>query len=64
MNEAEVNGKLVVAGLDAPDAAMCPDCGRELRKRQRRRMDRSFAYYYRHKQGVGKGEDQNGVHEE
>jgi hypothetical protein len=55
MKEAAANGKLVVAGPDAPDAAVCPDCGTEVRKRQVTRMDGSVTYFYRHKRGEGKG---------
>ncbi len=45
MQEAQIDGKTVAAGLDSPDAARCPACGV---KRQRRRMDGSVVYYYRH----------------
>jgi hypothetical protein len=33
MKEALANGKLAVAGPDAPDTAVCPDCGGEVRRR-------------------------------
>jgi hypothetical protein len=39
MKEAVANGKLVVAGPDAPDTAVCPDCGTGVQKRRFRRMD-------------------------
>jgi hypothetical protein len=55
MKSAKVNGKLVVAGPDAPDVAICPECGAEVRKRRRTRMDGTVAYFYRHKRGQGKG---------
>lgn len=54
MKEAELNGKLVVAGPDSPDTAICPDCGTEVKKRRRARMDGTVSYYYRHKLRQGK----------
>jgi hypothetical protein len=54
MLEARVNGRLVIAGPDVPDVAVCPDCGGEVRKRRRRRMDKSVTYFYRHVRGQGK----------
>jgi hypothetical protein len=54
MREAEVNGKLVIAGRDAPDTAVCPDCRTEVQKRRVRRMDGGVTYFYRHKRGQGK----------
>ncbi|MFW6116350.1 MAG: hypothetical protein ACOC6F_01360 [bacterium] len=55
MKEAVANGKLVVAGPDAPDTAVCPDCGTEVHNRHVKRMDRSITYFHRHKRGEGKG---------
>ena len=55
MKDARVNGRLVIAGPDAPHAGQCPDCGAEVQKRQRTRMDGSVSYFYRHKRGQGKG---------
>ncbi|MFW6150911.1 MAG: hypothetical protein ACOC6A_05190 [Chloroflexota bacterium] len=55
MKEAVVNGKLVVAGPNAPDTAVCPDCGTEVQKRHVKRMDGSITYFCRHKRGEGKG---------
>jgi hypothetical protein len=55
MKEAEVNGKLVVAGPKAPDAGVCPDCGGKVQKRRVRRMDGRVTYFYRHRRGQGKG---------
>jgi hypothetical protein len=54
MKEAEVNGKTVVARPDAPDTAVCPDCGTEVWKRRRTCMDGTITYFYRHKRGQGK----------
>jgi hypothetical protein len=54
MKEAEVNGKLVVAGPDAPGKAICPDCSAEVRKRHVTRMDGTVTYFYRHRLGQGK----------
>jgi hypothetical protein len=54
MQDARVKGKLVIAGPDAPDVAVCPDCGGEVRKRKRSRMDKGVTYFYRHKRGQGK----------
>ncbi len=53
MRDAMVNGKLVLAGPDAPDEATCPECGGQVRKRKRRRMDGQVTYFWRHKAGVG-----------
>ena len=55
MKEAVVNGKLVVAEPNAPDTAVCPDCGTEVQKRHVKRMDGGITYFYRHKRGEGKG---------
>jgi hypothetical protein len=55
MKEAQANGKLVVAGLDAPDTAVCPHCGTEVQKRHVKRMDGGVTYFYRHERGEGKG---------
>jgi len=55
MVKARVNGELVVAGPDAPEKALCPDCGGKVRKRQRERMDGDTTYFYRHIRGEGKG---------
>jgi uncharacterized C2H2 Zn-finger protein len=54
MREAEIDGRLVVAGPDAPQVARCPACGAELQKRKRRTMDKTTTWYYRHKRGQGK----------
>lgn len=54
MVKARVNGKLVVAGPDAPEEALCPDCGGKVRVRHRARMDGETTYFYRHIQGEGK----------
>ena len=54
MKKAVVNGKPVVAGPDAPDVAVCPECGSEVWKRRRKCMDGKVVYFYRHKRGEGK----------
>ncbi|MFO7743246.1 MAG: hypothetical protein R6X31_13140 [Anaerolineae bacterium] len=54
MKEAVANGKLVVAGPDAPETAACPDCGTEVSRRHVTRMDGSVTYFYRHQRGKGK----------
>jgi hypothetical protein len=51
MQEAEVNGKLLVAGPDAPHTAACPDCETEVQKRRFRRMGGDVTYFYRHMLG-------------
>jgi hypothetical protein len=48
MTEAEVNGTLVVAGPDAPDTAICPDCATQVYKRHVTRMDGTGTYFDRH----------------
>jgi uncharacterized protein with PIN domain len=54
MKQAQVDDKQVTAGPDTPDVAACPDCGGEVNKRRRTRMDGTVTYYYRHKRGEGK----------
>jgi hypothetical protein len=54
MDEAEVNGKLVVAGPDSPDTAVCPDRGTEVHKRNCTNMDGNITHFYRHIRGQGK----------
>ena len=54
MKDAELHGKPVVAGPDAPDEALCPDCGAEVQKRRVTRMDGAVTHFYRHKRGQGK----------
>ena len=54
MKEAVVDGKQVVAGPDAPDTGVCPDCDGELRKRSRKRMGGGITHFYRHVRGQGK----------
>lgn len=55
MRKALVEGKLVLAGPDSPNAAVCPSCGGVVKKRKRRRLDGKTTYFYRHKRGVGEG---------
>jgi hypothetical protein len=54
MDEAEVDGKLVIAGPDAPDTAVRPDCGTGVHKRRVRRMAGGITCFYRQKRGQGK----------
>jgi uncharacterized protein with PIN domain len=54
MRKARVNGKLVAADPEAPQKAVCPDCGGEVHKRSRKKMRGGVTYFYRHKRGVGK----------
>jgi hypothetical protein len=55
MQEAKVNGHIVLAGPDSPQEAFCPSCGECVKKRKRRRGDGSLIYFYRHKIGAGDG---------
>lgn len=55
MREAMVGDERVTAGPESPDVARCPACGSEVHKRKRRRMDKTVSWYYRHKNGTGKG---------
>lgn len=55
MHKARVGDRVVVAGPDAPDVATCPECGAEVQKRKRRTMDKTTTWYYRHRQGHGRG---------
>ena len=55
MREAMVNGRLVLAGPDSPEEALCQACGGAVKKRKRRRMDGHATYFYRHERGVGDG---------
>ena len=36
MREALVDGRLVLAGVDSPEEAVCPSCGGTVKKRKRR----------------------------
>jgi hypothetical protein len=54
MKQAQVNGKLVAAAPDAPEAAFCPGCGAEVERRHVTRMDGTMTYFYRHALGQGK----------
>jgi hypothetical protein len=54
MREAELNRKLVVAGPNAPDAGIRPDCGAEVQKRERRCVGGTVTYFFRHARGQGK----------
>ncbi len=54
MKKAIAHDKLIVAGPEAPEVAICPDCGAEVVKRKRTCMDGSVTYFYRHKRGEQK----------
>jgi hypothetical protein len=53
MLEAKVNGRLVRAGANSPDKALCPACGGAVSKRKRSNLDGGTTYFYRHDRGVG-----------
>ena len=53
MYEVSVNGHLVQAGPDSPEAATCPACGGLVRKRKRKVGRDGHTYFYRHRRGVG-----------
>ena len=55
MRKAIVGYQTVTAGPDSPELAKCPACGSEVRKRKRRTMDGTKTWFYRHRDGVGKG---------
>jgi hypothetical protein len=55
MRTALVRGKLVPAGPESPDVAVCPSCKGMVLKRSRKRQGGGTTYFYRHKRGVGKG---------
>jgi hypothetical protein len=55
VHKARLNGRLVEAGPDSPEVALCPACGEEVRKRKRKAGHRKYTYFYRHQLGVGDG---------
>lgn len=55
MGDARVGNRNVTASPESADLARCPDCGAEVQKRSRRTMDKTTTWFYRHKQGSGKG---------
>jgi hypothetical protein len=55
MLKARVNGRLVQAGPDSPETALCPACGVQVCKRRRKTGDGEYTYFYRHKIGAGDG---------
>jgi len=55
MRTALVEGKLVPAGPESPDVAVCPSCKGMVVKRSRKRQGGQKTYFYRHKRGVGVG---------
>jgi len=54
MKEANIEGRLVLAGPGAADTGTCPECGAEVNKRTVTRMDGTVTYFYRHRDGQGK----------
>jgi hypothetical protein len=55
MRTAMAKGKLVQAGPESPDLAICPSCKGMVVKRSRNRQGGETTYFYRHKRGVGTG---------
>ena len=55
MREALVDGRLVLAGVDSSEEAVCPSCGGTVKKRRRRKMSGQVTYFYRHARWVGGG---------
>jgi hypothetical protein len=55
MKEAQLNGRLVLAGPDSPEMAFCPSCRGVVKRRKRRRQDGLMTYFYRHEPDVGDG---------
>jgi hypothetical protein len=55
VREARLNGRLVEAGPNSPEVALCPVCGEEVHKRCRKVDRRTSTYFYRHRAGVGDG---------
>jgi predicted nucleic acid-binding Zn ribbon protein len=53
MREAKVDGELIQAGPDSPEAAQCPACGGEVRKRRRKVGRDGYTYFYRHRHRSG-----------
>jgi hypothetical protein len=53
IREAMAKGRLVLAGPDSPEEAVCPSCGAVVKKRKRQNMDGQVTYFYRHETGVG-----------
>jgi len=55
MQMAMVKGKLVPAGPESPDVAVCPSCKGMVVKHSRKRRDGQTTYFYHHKRSVGIG---------
>jgi hypothetical protein len=53
MQTAKSGGKLVTAGPESPDVAVCPSCMGIVVKRTRKTLGGGTTYFYRHKRGVG-----------
>ena len=52
MRDAKINGRMVTAGPDSPEVGQCPECGHQVQKRSRRRMDKTISWFYRHTRGA------------
>ena len=50
MKEAQLPNRIhpVTASREAPSEAFCPDCGAVVRLRQRKIMDGTIIFYWRH----------------
>jgi hypothetical protein len=51
MQDAKVGRRLVVAGPDSPDVAVCPACGGQVKKRKRTDGGKT-TWFYRHRTGA------------
>ena len=57
MLEAKVDDQLILAGPESPEAALCPACGGEVRKRKRKVGRDGHTYFYRHRYRSGASND-------
>lgn len=53
--QTKSGGKLVTAGPESPDVAVCPSCTGIVVKRTRKTQGGETTYSHRHKRGVGAG---------
>jgi hypothetical protein len=51
MHDAKVGRRLVLAGPDSPDVAVCPACGGQVEKRKRADGGQT-TWFYRHRTGT------------